>query len=164
MRLSILSIITAASVFELTVARGTPHSHTVHERRNEDNTRWVKRDRIASHVKLPVRIGLKQNQDALAKAQDWLMEVSHPSSDNFGKHWSQDKVIEAFAPPESAVTAVRHWVTSVLGDIALTHSDNKAWLAFDASVAELESLVNAKYHEYHHKASDRIMISCGMLE
>jgi len=161
MRLSILSLVAAASVFHVAAATAVPNSHTVHERRHEGNNRWVKRDQVASHVKLPVRIGLKQNQDALAKAQEWLMDVSHPSSEKFGQHWSQDEVIEAFAPPESAATAVQRWIISVLGDKAITHSDNKAWLAFDASVSELESLVHAKYHEYYHEMSGRTMISCG---
>ncbi|KAF2768507.1 subtilisin-like protein [Teratosphaeria nubilosa] len=145
---------------DLVAARAVPNSHVVHERRHLPSTRWIKRDRVAPHVKVPVRIGLKQNQDVVSKAQDWLMDVSHPSSSNFGQHWTQAEVIEAFAPHEDSVATVKQWISSVLGEKPVTHSDNKAWLAFDATVSELEELVHAQFHEAHHEASGRAMISC----
>lgn len=74
---------------------------------------------------------------------------------------SQEDVIAAFAPSEATVTAVRDWVASVLGEKKrITHTDNKAWLAFDASTQELETLLRAQYHEHHDDASGRAMISC----
>ena len=42
----------------------------------------------------------------------------------------------------------------------ITHTQNKAWLAFDASTSELESLLHTEYHEHHDQASGRAMISC----
>ncbi|KAK1094090.1 hypothetical protein LTR48_001037 [Friedmanniomyces endolithicus] len=42
----------------------------------------------------------------------------------------------------------------------ITHTDNKAWLAFDASVADLESLLRTEYHEHHDTATGRSMITC----
>lgn len=161
MRLSFLPLLAASALLDTVAARAIPESHVVHERRHASSTRWVKRDRVASHVKVPVRIGLKQNQDALAKAQAWLMEVSHPESEKFGQHWTQDEVIETFAPSHDSVATVKDWIASVLGEKPVTHSDNRAWLAFDASVSELESLVHATYHEHHHEASGRATISCG---
>lgn len=69
-----------------------PETHAVHEKRDAvSRQKWIKRDRIEPHVKLPMRVGLKQNN--LEKGHQWLMEVSHPDSPQYGQHWSQDKVI-----------------------------------------------------------------------
>ena len=38
-----------------------PSSHIVHERRDSLHPRWLKRDRVPSHKKLPMRIGLTQS-------------------------------------------------------------------------------------------------------
>lgn len=46
--------------------------HVLHERRSESEN-WVKRDRVHSDVKLPMRIGLNQNN--LHMGHDMLMEV-----------------------------------------------------------------------------------------
>lgn len=43
-----------------------------------------------------MRIALSQNN--LHQAHDWLMEVSSPGSEAYGKHWSAEKVANAFAP------------------------------------------------------------------
>lgn len=46
--------------------------HVLHERRAESEN-WVKRDRVHSDVKLPMRIGLTQQN--LHKGHEYLMEV-----------------------------------------------------------------------------------------
>jgi tripeptidyl-peptidase I len=51
-----------------------PVTHEVHEKRVTLHKRWSKRDRVPSHMLLPVRIGLVQNVD-VAKAESHLMEV-----------------------------------------------------------------------------------------
>ena len=48
-------------------------SHIVHERRDSLHPRWLKRDRVPSHKKLPMRIGLTQSN--LDQAHDYLMDV-----------------------------------------------------------------------------------------
>ncbi|KAK4549041.1 hypothetical protein LTR36_007497 [Oleoguttula mirabilis] len=161
MRFLLFSLLAAA--VEPVVSRAVPPaSHVVHEKRDFTGSgRWTKRDRVAPHLKVPVRIGLAQNKKALERAQEWLLDVSHPSSEKYGQHWSQEEVIDAFAPTEDTVTAVQDWISSVLGEkTKITHTDNKAWLAFDASTQELESLLHAEYHEHHDEASGKAIISC----
>lgn len=152
----------AALTVDLVASRAVPATHVIHEKRDFVGTgTWHKRDRVAPHIKVPVRVGLKQSKDALAKAQGWLMDVSHPASKKYGQHWTQEEIIEAFAPSEDSVTAVRDWISSVLGEKKrITHTDNKAWLAFDASVAELESLLHTEYREHHHETSGTVSIAC----
>ncbi|EDO01044.1 hypothetical protein SS1G_03518 [Sclerotinia sclerotiorum 1980 UF-70] len=103
-----------------------------HEKRNFPRTRWMKRDRIASTTLLPVRIGLSQNN--LEKGHDFLMDVSHPKSSNYGKHWTAEQVHEMFAPSEEAIDTVRNWlVDSGIAASRIVHSDTKGWYAFDAT-------------------------------
>ena len=85
MRLFLLLLL--AATVDLATARAVPASHVVHERRGASSATWVKRDRVEPHIKLPVRIGLKQNKQALEQAQAWLMDVSHPASESYGQHW-----------------------------------------------------------------------------
>lgn len=119
--------------------------HVVHERRQVPHARLTQR--MAPNTVLPMRIGLRQNSAALAAAEDWLMEVSHPASPRYGQHWSADEVVAAFRPSDEAVATVVAWLVEE-GGIArdrLTHSDNKAWLAFDATVDEAERLLHTEY-------------------
>ncbi|EMD00234.1 hypothetical protein BAUCODRAFT_119783 [Baudoinia panamericana UAMH 10762] len=149
----------AAAVWGFAQARVVPASHLLHEKREHAGTgNWVKRARTAPHVKVPVRIGLRQNQYALSQAQQWLMNVSHPGSENYGQHWTQEDVINTFAPSDDSTVAVKEWLATALPSREITHTKNKAWLAFDATVQELENLVHAEYYEHHN--GDRAMISC----
>lgn len=86
MRISLLPLLAAAAI-DLVASAAVPASHVVHERREVPSPRYTKRSRVEPHIKLPVRIGLKQDSEALEHAQRWLMDVSHPASENFGRHW-----------------------------------------------------------------------------
>lgn len=88
MRSVLLSLLAAASSIELAAALAIPDTHVLHEKRElAHGAQWVKRNRVESHIKLPVRIGLKQNAEATEKAVGWLMEVSDPKSEKYGEHW-----------------------------------------------------------------------------
>lgn len=91
MRLSYFSLLLPTAI-GLVAARALPESHVVHEKRDFRSTKWVKRDRVAPHLKVPVRVGLKQNKRALERADQWLMEVSHPASEKYGQHWYVDPI------------------------------------------------------------------------
>lgn len=45
---------------------------------------------------LPMKVALTQNN--LDKGHDWLMDVSHPHSKSYGKHWSAEDIANTFAP------------------------------------------------------------------
>ncbi|GAM88207.1 hypothetical protein ANO11243_062380 [Dothideomycetidae sp. 11243] len=138
-----------------------PETHAIHEKRSDlpaHARRWVKRDRAHASATLPVRIGLKQKN--IEQGHDWLMSVSHPESENFGKFWSSEDVVKAFQPSDETVQAVRDWLVSIGGieDSRLTHSDNKGWLAFDATTEEVESLLHTTYHTYEHTNSGSMFV------
>lgn len=58
----------------------------------------------------PMRIALAQSN--LDKADEYLMDVSHPESPNFGKHWTAKQVAEMFAPSQESYDAVTFWLRS----------------------------------------------------
>lgn len=137
----------------------TLSSHVVHEKRSETPERWLKRDRVPPWAKLPVRIGLAQQNMAIG--HEYLMDVSHPSSPNYGKHWTVEQVIEAFKPNDETVDTVHDWlVASGINEESITHSKNKAWFAFYASAKQMESLLHTEYWEYQDQHTGGIMPAC----
>lgn len=74
---------------------------------------------------------------------------------------TSDEVIKMFAPSEKTVTMVREWlVSSGISPKRITHSDNKGWLAFDATAEEAENLLHTKYHEYYHQSTRTKTVAC----
>ena len=111
------------------------------------------RSRVEAEAILPMRIALKPNEQALSKAETWLMEVSDPASEHFGRHWSQDEVVAAFRPAAESVHAVTAWLNG-LGVTDVTHTDNKQWLAFDIAAAKAEAIFHTEYFEHESKGKD----------
>ena len=73
-----------------------PSAHKVHEKRHELPHGWQKTQRVHPKVVVPVRIGLAQSN--MHRAEEFLMDVSHPDSPNYGNHWAHEKIAEVFAP------------------------------------------------------------------
>ena len=143
----------------LAVALPGPASHVLHEERDAAPARWMKRNRVPPRAILPVRIGLVQSN--IDNAHEHLMDVSHPESSNYGKHWTSEEVVEFFKPSDETVDAVRNWlVDSGIDRKTITHSDNKAWFAFHATAQKMESLLRTEYHEYEDMHTGGIMPSC----
>lgn len=66
-----------------------------------------------------------------------------------------------FKPSEDSVAAVKEWLTSFgIGEHRVTHSDNKGWLAFDASVEEAESLLKTEFYTFEHHATGAMTPGC----
>ena len=66
-----------------------------------------------------------------------------------------------FAPGQETVDAVRDWLTDFgIASERITHSDNRGWLAFDATTAEAEGLLHAEYHLYEHATLGHVTPAC----
>ncbi|KAF2725604.1 subtilisin-like protein [Polychaeton citri CBS 116435] len=90
------------------------------------------------------------------------MDVSDPTSKTFGQHWSQDEVVEMFKPSDESVAEVSEWLRKHgIASNRIVHSDNKQWLAFDASVDEAESLLKTSFYE-EEKANGRSAVSADL--
>jgi tripeptidyl-peptidase I len=140
---------------------GAPSSsrHEVHERRHGEHNLWEKRERVQATDVFPMRIGLTQSN--LDRAHSLLMDVSDPDSPSYAKYLTQEEVIGMFAPAAETVSAVKEWlIASGISEKRITLTDNKAWLAFDASVKEAEELLHTEYFKYKHSKRNSITAAC----
>jgi len=84
--------------------------------------------------------------------EEFLMDVSHPESPNYGKHWSAEKVADMFAPSKESVEAVRAWLhSSGFHPERVKLSPGRNWVDVNATTAEVEALLEAEYHVYSHE-------------
>ncbi|KAG4030402.1 hypothetical protein MFRU_012g01380 [Monilinia fructicola] len=153
--------VSVVSLAIVALASAAPSSvkHVVHEKRNAPPSDWVKGSRIEGSAIVPMRIGLTQSN--LDNGYDYLMEISDPDSPKYGKYWSSKEVHDKFAPPEETLKSVKTWLTSSgIHHSRISHYENKGWLAFDASIEEVERLLKAEFHEHEHKHSPSVRVGC----
>ena len=132
-----------------TVTAAPSSTHVLHEKRDALPFGWERHDRLRSHDVLPMRVALKQSN--LDRAEEFLMEVSHPSSPKYGQHWSAKKVAETFAPSPESFDAVNAWLkSSGISPERISRSQSMGWLTFDATVAEAEDLLKTKFFMHKH--------------
>lgn len=151
-----------ATLLSLCGAIPSTSTYVLHEKRDHMMTpvhvKMAKRSKIANTM-LPIRIGLTQRD--LHLGYDHVMDVSHPASLNYGKHWTAEEVNKVFAPTAETVQTVRDWLISagiILERISV--SDNKGWLAFDASVEEAEQLFRTRYYKHEHRDPQKYTVGC----
>ena len=141
----LLSLVaTACSVAAVTIS---PHVRHEHRRSIPEGWRVLRRAQPTSVV--PLRIGLVQpNIDELEKH---LLDVSHPESANYGKHWSPAKIAETFRPSKDSVDTVREWLTAEgIDGSRVQLSKTGGWLEAKVTIEEAESLLKTQYSIYEH--------------
>lgn len=82
------SAIALGLVAAATAAPTTPY--VVHEKRGGDLESWAPAVKARGSAVVPVSIGLTQRN--LENGHDFLMDVSEPTSRNYGKHWTAEQV------------------------------------------------------------------------
>lgn len=126
--------------------------HVVHEQVPPSMSAWGKSHRLHQTATLPVRVGLTQQN--LHRAEEFINDVAHPESPNYGKHWSAEEVIDMFKPKRESVAAVMQWLESEgIHPSRVQLSPSKTWLSFNATVREMEQLLKTEYHVYKHETS-----------
>ncbi len=133
--------------------------HVRHETRDTVPSGWVKRSKLEAKRSLPMRIALKQEN--LGNIEEYLMDVSHPDSANYGKHWSHKTIAETFAPSIETVEKVHSWLTSAgISPERIKQSQSLSWLHFDATVEEAEDLLKTEYFLYVHQGTGQGQVAC----
>lgn len=92
MKLSVLVVI-GGLLAQASAAPAAPATvpYVVHEKRDTQATKWSRSTvKLPRDAIIPISIGLTQRN--LKKGYEVLMDVSHPDSPNYGKHWSHQKV------------------------------------------------------------------------
>ena len=134
-----------ASLFFVSSLALPAADHVVHEKRELPS--YDARRRLEPDAIIPLRIALRQNN--LHTGYDRLMDVSHPTSTNYGKHLSAEEVHDIFAPTEETTNAVKDWLLNAgLDESEIMHFDNKGWLAVDIPAHHAEFLFKTEYFEY----------------
>ena len=124
-------------------------NYVVHERRAVEAVGWAESRRAKADKIIPLRIGMKQQN--IHMLEDLLMEVAHPDSPSYGRHWTPNEVVKFFAPSQSTVHAIRRWlIAEGFAEDQLRLSPNKGWIEFDTTVAKAEWLFDTEYHVYEH--------------
>lgn len=127
-----------------------PSRWTVHERRSSVPSGWTVARKLDASAVVPLRFALSQSN--LENLEEYLYDVSHPNSPNYGKHWSPDEVAATFAPSRQSVDAVRTWlVESGIGSHRIKLSSSGGWLEFKATIQEAEDLLHTSYNVYGHE-------------
>lgn len=85
-------------------------NYAVHEKRDAAPYGWTKRDQLDRRAVLPMKIALKQRN--LDNAWSYLEEVSHPTSPNYGKHWTAKDVIDKFSPRYAPFVILTYFASS----------------------------------------------------
>lgn len=91
MRLSLLAL---GAVITSALASPTGN-YVIHEKRTGLPSKWSKREQVDRGAVLPLRIALSQRN--IDRGYEFLEDVSHPDSPNYGKHWTPKKVAETFS-------------------------------------------------------------------
>ncbi len=106
-----------------------------------------------------MRIALTQSN--LDRADEFLMDVSHPASPNYGKHWSAKQIAETFAPSQDTVNSVLSWLAEHgISGGRVKQSQSLNWLHADVTVSEAEDLLNTQYFEYKHRTTGQAHVAC----
>ncbi|KAH9978682.1 subtilisin-like protein [Lactifluus volemus] len=134
------------------------HNFVLHERRASHPVTWAQTRRLEPHKVLPLRIGLTQ-QNA-HQIEELLMSIAHPDSPTYGQHWSPERVANYFAPSNASISTVKTWLSdSGLHPDRIRISLSNSWIEVNATVAEVEDLLDAEYHVYTHPSGHE-QISC----
>lgn len=126
---------------------------TLHERRSHLPAGWKVAHKHHASALLPLRFALAQSN--IQDIEEYLYDVSHPNSPNYGKHWSAGRVASTFAPSRDSVDTVRDWLLdSGIESHRIKLSASGGWLEFKATVQEAEDLLYTSYNVYGHETGD----------
>lgn len=125
-------------------------THVLHERRAvEPSEDWELTGRVEGTRVLPLRIGLTQSN--LHELESLLMDVAHPESPFYGQHWSAKQVADHFAPSDETISTVHDWLSDAgFADERMRLSHSKGWVEVNATVSEVEELLQTEYTVYTH--------------
>ena len=90
------------------------------------------------------------------KIEEFLNDVSHPDSPNYGKHWSPSQVTNTFSPSQEAFDTVQAWLVSGGIDVKrLRVSRKKAWIQVNTTIEEAERLLQTEYNLFIHDGGEK---------
>ncbi|CZR57887.1 related to tripeptidyl-peptidase I [Phialocephala subalpina] len=143
----------------VTVAYPSDWKHVIHERRQVKPEGWIRHSRMHLERILPMRIALKQSE--IHNLDSHLMRISTPDSNDYGKHWSYEKIVDTFAPSQDTIREVHEWLLAAgIARGRIKKSRSPGWLHFNVTVEEAEILLRTEYHLYEHEVTGQGHVAC----
>lgn len=109
-------------------------------------SQWTAQGQADKGTMIKAQIGLKQSN--VKGLQEKLMDISNPSSANYGKWLSQEEIASYTAPSVGHAEAVKAWLAAA--GITQVSQPSSDWIEFTVPVHQLESLLDAKYEWFSH--------------
>ena len=137
----------------LSLASANPQlsPYTLHEKRHRLPSGWARSHKHHAAAVIPLRFGLSQSN--LDNIDEFLNEVSHPESPNYGQHWTPARIAETFAPSQATVDVVLSWLLdNGFEGHRVKVTPSRGWVELNATVEEAERLLLAEYHVYQHES------------
>ncbi len=120
---------------------------------------WTPIRRAPPFLVLPLRIGLVQPN--LDRLESFWVEVSHPESLSYGRHWTAEEVAGAFRPSQESSDTIQQWLMEDgIADSRVELSGTGGWVMVKVTVEEAEHLLNTTYYEYEQTSSGIKHIAC----
>ncbi|KAI0713828.1 family S53 protease [Earliella scabrosa] len=134
----------------ITLALGKPTARVMklHESRVSIPDGFSLRGAAEPESTIKLRLALVQSN--FPELERRLMDVSTPSSANYGKHLSKAEVQQLVAPRQESVDAVNAWLAE--NDIsAKTMSGAGDWISFEVPVSKANVLFDANFSVFTHE-------------
>jgi tripeptidyl-peptidase-1 len=120
-----------------------------HEKRNHVPAGWSYSRKHHATAVLPLRFALSQPN--IHAIDQYIYDIAHPDSRNYGNHWTAAQVAEKFAPRNDTIQTVNTWLLeSGFSTNRIRVTKAKSWIELNATVEEAEKLLNAQYYIYKH--------------
>ncbi|TQW00051.1 family S53 protease-like protein [Cordyceps javanica] len=98
------------------------------------------------------QIGLKQSNIKGLEAK--LLDISNPTSPNYGKWLSHAEIASFTAPAEGSVEAIKSWLAA--NGISEVSQPTNDWIEFTVPIHQMESLLDTKYEWFIHETGAKI--------
>ncbi len=102
----------------------------------------------APHDRIRLQIAVRQ-EDRNALLEQRLLDMSTPGHTSYGQHYSPEQLDELLQPDPATSSAVLSWLQDA--DIPECYIQDKGdWFNVYATVAQAETLLDTKFHYFHH--------------
>ncbi|KAI6040145.1 Pro-kumamolisin, activation domain-containing protein [Pisolithus marmoratus] len=133
-------------------AEPTISPYVVHEKRTAIPPDWSLVHCHHASSMFPLCFALKQRN--IEKIGDFLLDVSHPDSPNYGNHCTPSDIIYKFSLSADTVDTVCEWLLSMgIDPLCIQLSPSRGWINVNVFVEEAEHLLQTEYNVYKHVSS-----------
>ncbi|GJJ14048.1 hypothetical protein Clacol_008305 [Clathrus columnatus] len=146
-----------SQTFALIIPR--ERGRSIHEKRDGVPTGWVPVQLLEPGSVVRVRFALKQSN--IDKLDDYLMDIAHPESKNYGQLWTQKQIMDTFAASPETITTVKDWlILHGLNKDKIKLSSDNLWLDAEMTAQDADSLLEATYQVFEHAESGTVQMAC----